>query len=335
MAQPTDESAGAERTSRRRWVFAIKTLIRLLVLSLVGWGIWRTVAKAADQWPEDLSWIDIDPAWFALAGVFYAAGLVPCWVFWHRTLLAMGQAPNWRESLRAFWIGHLGKYVPGKAMVVILRTSLVQSDRVSKTVAATSVFVETLTMMSVGAFLSSVILLFVSDNIWLTLLAVGLMAGSGIPTLPPIFRRVVRMLRVEKANPQIETAIAGLNYSLVLTGWISIAGGWLLLGASLWATLHALPGTAPALAQLPLLTAAVGLAMVAGFLSLIPGGLGVRDLILMELLVPDYGPVAAFASAILLRLAWLLSELLISAILYVDVWYSRRDASGVNTRPAS
>ncbi len=329
VVPPADGQRVDHAQKSRRWVRMIKVSVRLLVLGLVGWGIWRTIEQAGEGLQNrDFSVRQVDVTWMALAGLFYVFGLVPCWVFWHRTLVAMGQQPRWRESLRAFWIGHLGKYVPGKAMVVVLRTGLVYSDRVNKTVAATSVFVETLTMMAVGAFLSSVVLLFYSEHLSLTLLAVGLMICAGVPTLPPIFRRLVRMLRVERANPQIQQAIAGVDYRLMTTGWISISIGWLLLGLSLWATLRSLPGLETSLGQFPLLTATVGLAMVAGFLSLIPGGLGVRDWILMELLAPQYGAKVALVSAILLRLVWLLSELLISAILYVDVWRVRRVAPG-------
>ena len=56
--------------------------------------------------------------------------MLPMWWFWYRTLQAFGQAPEGLSSLRAFFIGHLGKYVPGKAMVVVLRTALVRGARV-------------------------------------------------------------------------------------------------------------------------------------------------------------------------------------------------------------
>ena len=87
------------------------------------------------------------------------------------------------------------------------------------------------------------------------------------------------------------------------------------------------PQIVSSLHELPLLTATVGLAMVAGFLSLIPGGFGVRDWVLMTLLEPHYGARVALVSAILLRIVWLLSELLVSAILYLDVIRVRRQAS--------
>jgi len=50
------------------------------------------------------------------------------------------------------------KYVPGKALVVILRAGLIRSRRVNAVVAAISVFYETLTMMAVGSFLAGAIL---------------------------------------------------------------------------------------------------------------------------------------------------------------------------------
>ncbi len=273
----------------------------------------------------------VQPQWLVLAGFSYLAGLLPCWIFWHRTLCAMGQRPHWSETLRAFWIGHLGKYVPGKAMVVVLRTSLVRSDRVDTTVAATSVFVETLTMMAVGAFVSAAILLAISPNWWLTLLAVGLMIGAGVPTFPPLFRQIVRWLQLHRANPRIDRAIAGVDFRLMGTGWVFISIGWVFLGISLAATLRSMPTVdisfQQLLGQLPLLTASVGLAMVAGFLSLIPGGLGVRDWILMTLLASQFDPGVAVVSAVLLRAVWLLSELVVSAILYMDAYRVRRHAS--------
>jgi glycosyltransferase 2 family protein len=150
----------AETSSRKpnllRWA---KLLFRLTVLALVTVGIWHTVGKAIDDLQTrgfDIS--EVRPGWLVAAGLLYLLGLLPCWWFWHRTLQAMGQRPRRLETLRAFYIGHLGKYVPGKALVVVLRTDLVRSERVNTTVAATSVFVETLTMMGVGAFVAAALL---------------------------------------------------------------------------------------------------------------------------------------------------------------------------------
>jgi uncharacterized membrane protein YbhN (UPF0104 family) len=310
----------------------VKLIARVTILVLVTWGIWRTIQQARGEFAErDYSLASLHVGWMILAGIFYAMGLAPCWVFWHRTLRALRQSPHWRESLRAFWIGHLGKYVPGKALVVVLRAGIVKSERVDWAVAAASVFVETLTMMAVGAFVSAVILLCTTTHWLMALVGVGLMAASGVPTLPPVFRKIVHSLRISKANPEIDAALKGLDLRLMSFGWLTIAAGWVFLGLSLWATLQSMPTSTghwmASLSALPLLTASVGLAMVAGFLSLIPGGLGVRDWILMTLLAPTYGADIAVLSAVLLRIIWLVSELLISAILYADL---RRARLGAN-----
>ncbi len=280
---------------------------------------------------------DLDPWWLLLAGTLYLCGMIPSWLFWHRTLVAMGQRPSLLRTLRAFYIGHLGKYVPGKALVVLLRTGLVRGPGVDTTVAATSVFVETLTFMAVGASLSAVLLLTVSDQWWLIGLAVGLLFVAGVPTIPPLFRRLVRMAGVRRANPEIDASIEGLNWRLLGGGWLTIVVGWFAFGASLWATLRSVPPellTSPVTApwsHLGLLTACVALAMVAGFLSLLPGGLGVRELVLIPLLAPAYGGAAAIVAAVLLRLVWLVAELAIAAVLYVGV-RSSDGAAGVPSR---
>jgi len=308
--------------SKKRPIAIAKLVFRVTILVLVGFGIWHTVIEALAELEErKFSLTQIQPWWLVVAGVVYLAGMIPSWLFWHRTLLAMGQRPRWLESLRAFYIGHLGKYVPGKALVVILRAGLIRSSRVETSIAATSVFVETLTLMAVGAFVAAAILgTMFHEQVWLLLLAVALMLCAGGPTLPPIFRRLVRFVGVNKVNPDVDSALAGLDYRLMSYGWITIALGWCLLGFSLWATLQAIPTTTirpVAIEDWPLVTACVALAMVAGFLSLLPGGIGIREYVVMALLVKPFGAAAAAVSAILLRLVWLLAELLFAGVLYM------------------
>ena len=60
--------------------------------------------------------------------------------------------------------------------------------------------------------------------------------------------------------------------------------------------------------------------MVAGFLSLLPGGVGVRDYLVMALVAPMFGSeVVAVCAAVLLRIVWLLAELLMCGVLWLSV----------------
>ncbi len=312
-----------ETSQKSNTKFWIKFAVRVVILGLVAWGVWRTAKNAQSEFArEGIVWSELRVGWLATAMVFYLIGMFPSSIFWWQTLRAMGQCPTYLETVRAFYIGHLGKYVPGKALVVVLRTGLIRSDRVDTTVAAASVFVETLTFMAVGAVVSALFLAAAfRDQTGFILLAVFLAVCAGLPTYPPLFRRALRFLQVHRANPDIDKAIDGLNARLMGLGWLTISIGWLFFGLSLWATSQAIPSveSLPSLSDLPLLTAAVSLAMVAGFLSLLPGGIGVRELIVIPLLEPAFGTVVAIISAVLLRVSWMVAELLIAGVLYFCV----------------
>ncbi len=308
----------------KAWLPALKWIARLVILALVAIGIAKTCRDAQAQFVEHrYSLADLDWSWVALSCVFYIVATIPCAWFWQQALVAMGQRPHWWESLRAYYVGHLGKYVPGKALVVVIRAALVRSQRVDGTVAALAVFVETLTLMAVGAIIAAVILAVVGqsrDQSFLTVVAIGLGICAGVPSVPPIFRAVVRRLPYVKSHPAVAPAVRGLKLGLMARGWAAMTISWLLMGLSLWATLRAMDNVTDApldlASTLPLLTASIALATVAGFMSLIPGGLGVRELVVTALLVPTFGEIAAIVSAVVMRLVSLVSEVLVSAILY-------------------
>ena len=152
---PCDEPDPA----KGRRVRPVKILVQLIVLGLIIWGSWRTVEQAfADLAKTEISWNDFHIPWLVVSGVCYVTGMLPSALFWNRVLRLMEQRPKLWNALRAWYVSQPGKYVPGKFMVVLLRTTLIRPDGVNTTVAVTSSFVETLTMMSIGAVLGAVIL---------------------------------------------------------------------------------------------------------------------------------------------------------------------------------
>jgi uncharacterized membrane protein YbhN (UPF0104 family) len=310
------------RSRRTKWLLLA---LKLLIVALVVWFVRGTLLKAWQQIGEH-RW-SLDPAWLGAAGGLYLLGLLPAGLFWCRVLRVLGQEAGLGETLRAYFIGHLGKYVPGKAMVVVLRAGLVRSHRVDTTVAAASVFFETLTMMAVGACLAAGILAVrLREERLMFWVAIGLMAVAGLPTVPPVFKSLAglstRLAGKGQPHPATQAGLAKLGYGTLALGWACMGLSWVILGLSLWATLRAMGiDQFGPWAHLSSYTASVALAMVAGFLSLIPGGLGVRDLILVQLIerLCEVGAAEAAVAAALLRLVWLVAELLISGILYVSV----------------
>jgi len=311
----------------RKWIVAG---VKLLIAAAVIWWVKDTIVAGWREFQaRDQGLWEWQPLWLLIAGGIYALAQLPFALFWFRGLRVLGQRPRLGETLRAYYIGHLGKYVPGKAMVVILRAGLVRSDRVDLGVAAAAVFLETLTMMAVGGFLAAgyLLLFFREEPAW-AWAAAGLMAVALLPTLPPIFRRLVRLARVGRRDPKAAEALDRLGFGTLLTGWLLDLIGWVLMALSYYATLRALgiAGIDP-VADLPRYTAGVALAVVAGFLLLVlPGGVGVREAFLAKLMLPYLERLGrpdaastAWASAILLRLVWVVVEVIVSGIMYVGI----------------
>ncbi|MEX0714010.1 MAG: hypothetical protein WD278_16855, partial [Pirellulales bacterium] len=125
---------------RFRWAVL---LAKCLVLVLVVWGVHRTAIGAwSDLEQQGFDAARLDAAWLVAAAGLYLAGLFPSALFWHQVLWRLGQRPSLGEAVRAYYIGHLGKYVPGKALVIILRAGLIRGTRVNTALAAVSVFYE-------------------------------------------------------------------------------------------------------------------------------------------------------------------------------------------------
>jgi uncharacterized membrane protein YbhN (UPF0104 family) len=304
--------------------------LQALVLVLVCVGVGRTVQGALAQLSQH-SW-SVRPTWLMVAGMFYAAGLTPMAWFWYRALSSLGQPAPWWETLRAYYLGHLGKYVPGKALTVVLRVAAVRPWVTSIRIGVLSMMLETLTMMAVGASLAAALSLVVLQlEPRLAVIAVAMAAAAGFPTLPPVAKRVARigLARIKQdsdlslppsISSDVSASLHGINLRLLAAGWLAGTLCWVLLGLSLWATLRSIGVEQIHLLSRDLasLIAAVAVAVVAGFLSMLPGGLVVRDAVLMQLLVPLCGDEAsALVAAVLLRLVWLVTEVLVCGILYM------------------
>jgi uncharacterized membrane protein YbhN (UPF0104 family) len=254
------------------------------------------------------------------AGALYLLGLAPSGWFWHRLMVALGQRPAVADSLAAYFIGHLGKYVPGKALVVVIRAGMIRGPRVDAKVAAACVAIETLTMMAVGAAISLAVLSSVvrGTYTWIVPIA-AVVTAVGLLAFLPVLRHALKM--VERRRPVWLENLAwrDLGWRVLVPGWLWLGCGWALQGLSLWATLRALGATEIGpFADLPLCTAAVAISVVAGFLSFFPAGLVAREAVLLLVLeAAGIDPSLALAVAVLQRLVSLVSELGISAILYL------------------
>lgn len=313
-----------------------KWAVYLLVVVGVAYTIWTGIAQISSS-PISLG--NFQWQWLPIAALFYFASMLICWIYWHVILKALGQRPRLRDSFRAFLLGQLGKYFPGKALVVVIRTGVISGPRVQSAVAATSVFVETLTYMAVGAGIASVLMIFFIDvGFWLILLGLGAIVLAGIPIFPPIFKSLIKLFRIDRLSPKIGYAVAGFKTSTSIIGWLILPFSWALVGLSLWATIQLIGIPAISLDHFPRLTACAGLAIVVGFLSMMPGGLGVRELVLVAILQPIdpvFDPPTTLVVAVTLRLVWLMTELVLTTILKGLGWIPRLKSKLAKPDPTS
>ena len=198
--------------------------IRLLIAVMVGICFVVALVAALGQLrdhPIDFS--KLKWSRFGVAVLLYIAALSAGGVYWHYVLGVMGQRIDFLSALRIFYISQLGKYVPGKAMVVLIRATELQRRGVPFKIAVTSVFVETLTWIAVGAVCGALaIVCWVPDHVWLVGLASCVAVAAVIPNLPPVLRALLKWMKFEPCS------VDRFRVMDVVYGWGVFAVGWAL-----------------------------------------------------------------------------------------------------------
>lgn len=320
----------------RTWFAWGKAVLALLIVIGVVWFFVRVLQSPelqqadASRTPWEIlrdETLGARPGPLVVAGLLYLVGLAFWGGFWLLLLYWVRDPLPLGVGTRAYYLAHLGKYAPlGKGWALLLRVMLsVQGGTRGVTAAVTGAY-ETLTSMASGALLAAALLLLeLGGDRGLLWPALGLLALAGIPILPGVFNFLVA--RVSRRFQGDGQPLPQLGAGTLLVGILLTGVGWLLLGASLAATLGAMD---PELVSDPLrvwlrCAAFVSVSYVAGFVAATPGGLGVRELVLQQLLAPTLG-VRAVVAVILLRLLWTVAELVSAGVVF---WLPRRSTSGI------
>lgn len=337
----TPRMSAPKRKRFRALIFLIKLAVFLLVV------LW-IILQLKKSWVEILNY-NWSPKWewLFLSGLFYLCGFFPAAILWFLSLRWLGQSPNFFGAIFAYYSSQLGKYVPGKAMVVVIRTGMIASEAVNVGVAAASVFYETLVMMGSGAFIGALIVFFYfRENAFFSWIALVFALCSITPLLPPIFSRILLILKIGKNDANIQRSLKNLKYRTLIIGLALTSILWLFWGLSLWAVIKGVGVDPGSLAKsLPRYIASVSLAMSLGFVVIVsPGGLGIREAILSKLLIPYFttllhSPVnVAFTMApgalativsLLQRIISILAELTVFVLLYAyRIWLKPKKRRG-------
>ncbi len=265
------------------------------------------------------SWDEIGPTWRALRPLWLAGGVLLLalgWfglaIVWHSLNRQMGDNLPLRKALRAYLVGQLGKYVPGKVWAVAARIHIARTQGGRSVPAFASTTVEQVLWMASGLGIGCGFLGFsraVPANLRAGL-AVLAVAGVALMLWPSLFSRLValaaRMVRrrVEVRDLRTRTLLQFLVLHCAL--WIWVGVGFVCVVAAVYPV---------NMNQVLGLCAVFAVSRVAGVLVVFaPAGMGVTEASLIYFLGQVVPLPVAITVAALTRMCLIASDLLCAGV---------------------
>ncbi len=317
MSLPPAETPNPAGPARRHfWKACIKAarmVAAAVVVFFVGWALLDRLRQV--DWPSlQVRWTLL----LASLAVQCVSLVVWAWSF-HMLLAHLGRPPRPTTTFAAAWLSRLGKYVPGKVASVVGAVWLLGSRGVAPAAVLGASVLQQGLWIVLGLVASLPLTLWepvhrVFPLAWLGCVVVG---GGGLVCLHPrVFLTLANWsLRRVGIVPLAMTRGARLYAGPAAT----VVAGIILAGISLWLMILAFyPIEAD---MLPLCIAASTFSAVAGYLVLFaPGGLGVREGIMLVILTPVIGPAPAAVMTVVSRLMQTGAEALFGGVGAIILW---------------
>jgi uncharacterized membrane protein YbhN (UPF0104 family) len=272
-----------------------------LIIGLVGLGF--AVFALYSAWDELLA-ADFAPAGLASAGIIGLVGMATIGANWMRILRILGSSPPLRSGIRWYFVGQLGKYIPGGLWAVLGRAELATRGGTPRPVAYSSVAMSLITTYAAAASTGAVFIGLGSEGsstrlAWIAV-SVAIVAAAVLALSRPVVSWISSV--ATRFGRKIELPSASLSTSL--SAIILTMPAWLAIGGATALVSHALGFSA----GVPQIVAATCYAWLAGFLVVpLPSGLGVREAVFIALYP---GPTQeAAATAIIARVVFILVDL--------------------------
>ena len=263
-----------------RWGFVAVT---------VGLGAYA-VAREWTHVRSDLASLGFLPVVGALVAVL--AALLAAMQVWRVLLAALGSPLAIRPTARVFFLGQLGKYLPGSIWPVVAQMELGTAHRVPRHRSASASVLTMLFCLLAGLLAALVTLPFAPgarSYRWVFLAAPVLL----VCLFPQVLNRILdRLLRLAK-RPALEQPLAGRAVAGALAWALA---SWVGFGLQIW--LLAIRLGAPLGRAALLSVGGFAFAWCVGFVVVfVPAGAGIRDVLLIATLSPmlDVGKATAVA----------------------------------------
>ncbi len=272
---------------------------------------------------DELTGADLDAAVLLAAMGIGLAGMFTVGANWLRIMRKLGATVPSLGGMRWYYVGQLGKYIPGGLWAVLGRSELASRDGVARSIAYPSVAMSLITTYAAAAATGGLFLAFGSSGAagkagWL----VGSLAMIGI-TVAVLSEAVIGRINALTSRFGTTVTLPSASPRLSSTAIALTMPAWVAIGAATSVTASAL-GFDPDTVDV---VAATSYAWLAGFLVLpLPGGLGVREAVFIALWG---GPASeAAAIAVLARIVFILVDLTGAAVSSIADGASKRRVSG-------
>lgn len=269
-------------------------------------GLAFVVRILVSEWDETRTLIsEARWGWLVVAVVVCLAGMTSVGLPWRAIIAALGEKHSFRDTLRWYFPGQLGKYLPGGIWPVVGRGELAVKGGVSRLLAYTSVGLS-LALTYLAAGLVSLVFLVVAvlsgsdagGGLWALLVL-----PAGLIVLHPAVLTRLLALAERVLNRNVPVTVP--SYRVTLKLLVAHAPAWMLIGSGTWLVARAFDPSAP-FAQVAF---AGVLSWVVGFIVIpVPGGIGVREVAFAAAAVSLSSDVAATV-AIVSRLCFVVSDL--------------------------
>lgn len=229
---------------------------------------------------------------------------------WRALLADLGAPISRLAGARIFFLGQLGKYVPGSVWPVVMQMELGAAMALPRAAVATASLLGIGFGLGAGAGLALLTApaVLTTGAAWQWLLPPLGVIILGCLCIPgPMTRGVVLALRLTRRKG-LTPAFTSRGLAAA-TLWSAIS--WVLLGVHVRILAGALGSTYPNLWALSI--GAMAVSVCAGLVVVLaPAGAGVRDVLLIALLAPALSSAAATALALVSRLLFSIADLLVA-----------------------
>lgn len=284
---------------------AWKKAATALLIAAAGWFLFRTIER---NWRQirGYPW-HVEPL-LLCASVAALVAVLAWGVFvWSRVLQRFEHPPVRLPTLLRIWfLSNLARYIPGSVFALLTAAQLSRSAGLSAAVLLTSLLVHTSLSLLAAVVVSA----------WT-------LAGGLFPALSgPWIAAGITAAAVLVVHPRVLNAILGAIPRLLKREVIAWNGSWAegvvllalamaswgLYGGAYYLFVRALTPVAPS--AVPVLAGVNALSFVAGVLTPLPGGLGVREAAMQQLLLPLLPAGVAGVVSIAARLWSVAAELI-------------------------